>query len=73
MLAGGQGTRLGAAGSTLLITGGLIYSAGAIVYVLRRPDPLPRIFGYHELFHTLTIIAVACQYSAIAFFVLHVA
>ena len=66
-------TRLGAAGSTLLITGGLIYSAGAIVYVLRRPDPLPRIFGYHELFHTLTIIAVACQYSAIAFFVLHVA
>lgn len=65
-------SRLGAAGSTLLIAGGLIYTAGAIVYVCRRPDPLPRIFGYHELFHALTILAVVCQYCAIAFFVLHV-
>ena len=57
---------------SLLAAGGLAYSAGAIVYALRRPDPVPAIFGYHELFHALTIVAVACQYVAIAFFVLHV-
>jgi hemolysin III len=57
---------------TLLAVGGLAYSAGAVVYALRKPDPLPAIFGYHELFHALTIVAVACQYVAIAFFVLHV-
>lgn len=53
----------------LLAAGGLAYTIGAIVYVLRRPDPLPRVFGYHELFHALTIVALACQYVAIAFFV----
>ena len=57
---------------SLLAVGGLAYSAGAVVYALRRPDPVPSIFGYHELFHALTIVAVACQYVAIAFFVLHV-
>jgi hemolysin III len=57
----------------LLALGGLAYTAGAVVYALRRPDPLPRIFGYHELFHALTIVALAFQYSAIAFFVVRVA
>jgi hemolysin III len=55
---------------TLLIVGGLAYTAGAIVYARRRPDPLPAVFGYHELFHALTIVGVSCQYVAIAFFVL---
>jgi hemolysin III len=50
----------------LLIVGGLAYTAGAIVYARRRPDPAPAVFGYHELFHALTIVAVACQYAAIA-------
>ena len=54
---------------TLLIVGGLAYTAGAIVYARRRPDPLPAVFGYHELFHALTIVGVSCQYVAIAFFV----
>jgi hemolysin III len=54
---------------TLLIIGGLAYTAGAIVYARRRPDPVPAVFGYHELFHALTIVAVACQYTAIALFV----
>jgi hemolysin III len=63
----------GAAAVVLLGVGGLAYTAGAIVYASRRPDPAPRIFGYHELFHALTIVAVACQYVAIAFFVLRVA
>jgi len=63
------------AGSTalvLLAAGGLAYTAGAIVYARRRPDPVPSVFGYHELFHALTIVALACQYVAIAFFVVDV-
>ena len=57
-------------GITLVVAGGLLYTAGAIVYVRRRPDPKPRVFGYHELFHVLTLAAVGCQYASIAFFVL---
>jgi len=53
----------------LLIAGGLAYTAGAVVYARRRPDPAPAVFGYHELFHALTIVGVACQYVAIAFFI----
>jgi hemolysin III len=61
--------RLPAAAVILLVVGGLAYTAGAIVYARRRPDPIPAIFGYHELFHAFTIVGVACQYVAIAFFV----
>jgi hemolysin III len=50
----------------LLVVGGLTYTAGALVYARRRPDPVPAVFGYHELFHALTIVAVSCQYVAIA-------
>lgn len=53
----------------LLVIGGLAYTAGAIVYARRRPDPVPAVFGYHELFHALTIVAVSCQYTAIALIV----
>src|SRR5712691_4631253 len=62
----------GAAAVALLATGGVAYTAGAIVYARRRPDPIPAVFGYHELFHALTLVAVACQYVAIAFFVVRV-
>jgi hemolysin III len=61
---------VGAAGMTLVVAGGLLYSAGAVVYARRRPDPAPAVFGFHELFHALVIGAVACQYAAVAFFVL---
>jgi hemolysin III len=54
----------------LLGVGGVLYSAGAIIYALRRPDPSPSIFGYHELFHLLVVAAAACQYAAVALFVL---
>jgi hemolysin III len=57
-------------GVLLVVAGGLLYSAGAIVYALRRPDPAPHVFGYHELFHVLTLLACGCQFSAIAFYVL---
>lgn len=57
-------------GLVLLLVGGLAYSVGAVVYALRRPDPFPRVLGYHEVFHLLTLVAVGCQYAAIAFYVL---
>jgi hemolysin III len=63
-------TRLDPAAVALLGVGGLVYTAGAVVYARRRPDPVPAVFGYHELFHVLTLIAVSCQYVAIAFFVI---
>jgi hemolysin III len=62
--------RLNPAAVALLGVGGLAYTTGAIIYARRRPNPLPAVFGYHELFHALTIVAVACQYVAIAFFVI---
>jgi hemolysin III len=57
-------------GLVLVAVGGVLYTLGALVYAYRRPDPVPRVFGYHELFHVLTLGAVGCQYAAIAFFVL---
>jgi len=57
---------------TLLAVGGLAYTAGAVVYARRKPDPVPAVFGYHEVFHALTLVAVSCQYVAIAFFVVRV-
>lgn len=57
-------------GLGLLLLGGLLYTAGAVVYVRRSPNPVPHAFGYHELFHVLTLAAAACQYASIAFFVL---
>jgi len=54
----------------LVLAGGLLYTAGAVVYACRRPNPVPDVFGYHELFHVLTLAAAGCQYAAIAFFVL---
>jgi hemolysin III len=56
----------------LLAAGGLAYTAGAVVYATGRPDPVPHIFGYHEVFHALTIVALACQYVAVAFFIVDV-
>jgi hemolysin III len=62
----------GWAAFALLAAGGLAYTVGAFVYAFRRPNPVPAVFGYHEVFHALTLVAVACQYVAIAFFVLRV-
>ena len=62
----------GPAAVALLSAGGLAYTAGAVVYACKRPDPAPHTFGYHEVFHALTLVAVACQYVAIAFFVIRV-
>ncbi len=49
----------------LLLTGGLAYSGGAVCYALRRPNPWPRVFGHHELFHACTLVAATCHHIAI--------
>ena len=62
--------RAGVAPALLMIIGGLLYTAGAIAYHHRRPDPAPATFGYHEVFHAFVCLAAACQYVAIACFIL---
>ena len=58
-------THGGVATFVLVIVGGLIYTFGGIVYGLKRPDPWPRTFGYHEVFHLCTVVAAACHMVAI--------
>lgn len=53
----------------LLLTGGLLYTIGGVVYALRRPDPWPRIFGYHEVFHTFVVAGSAVHFLAVAVYV----
>jgi hemolysin III len=62
--------KLPLAGLLLVLAGGLAYTLGAITYARRKPDPFPRVLGYHEVFHLLTLVAASCQYAAIAFYVL---
>lgn len=52
--------------TALIVLGGLAYSAGGVVYALRRPDPVPTTFGYHEIFHAGTIVGFGCHYAAVA-------
>jgi len=51
---------------TLMVVGGLLYSVGGLVYALKRPDPMPRWFGFHEVFHALTIAAFTVHYVGIS-------
>jgi hemolysin III len=60
---------LGGGATGLLLAGGVLYTSGAVVYALRRPDPVPAVFGYHELFHALVVAGVVCHYASVAFFV----
>ena len=60
---------IGLLGTLLLGVGGGLYTFGAVVYARRRPDPVPAVFGYHELFHACVIGAAACQYAAVAMLV----
>lgn len=61
---------MGVAGTLLVAAGGLLYTAGAVVYATQRPDPNPRVFGYHEVFHLFVILAAAAHFAAVAFFAL---
>lgn len=62
--------RLSAPTLLLLALGGAVYSAGALVYATKRPNPAPAVFGYHEVFHALTIVAVGMYFAAVASVVL---
>ncbi len=53
----------------LLVLGGALYTVGGIVYALQRPDPWPRVFGYHEVFHSFVVAGSAVHYAAIAAYV----
>ena len=63
-------SKLGVTATAMVAAGGLLYTIGALVYARRRPDPAPTVFGYHEIFHALVILAAALQYAVIAFWVL---
>jgi hemolysin III len=63
-------SHLGWGPTALLALGGALYSAGAAVYALRRPDLAPGVFGYHEMFHALVILAAVTHYAVVAFYVL---
>jgi hemolysin III len=58
-------THGGVAAFVLVAVGGLIYTFGGIVYGLKRPDPWPTVFGYHEVFHLCTVVAAACHMVAV--------
>jgi hemolysin III len=60
---------IGIGGLTLVALSGVLYTLGAIVYAAKRPDPVPTVFGYHEVFHALVIVAAALQYAVIAFWI----
>ena len=62
--------KLGVTATAMVAAGGLLYTAGAIVYARQRPDPNPAVFGYHEIFHALVIAAAAAHFAAIALFAL---
>jgi hemolysin III len=53
----------------LLLAGGLLYTAGALSYRFRWPNPNPAVFGYHEVFHVYVCAAATCQFTAIALFI----
>lgn len=50
---------------TLVLIGGILYSLGAAVYGFKKPNPAPRWFGFHEVFHTLTVLAFLCQWAGV--------
>jgi hemolysin III len=61
---------IGAVGVALLAGGGLLYTAGAVIYATKRPDPSPQVFGYHEIFHALVVAAAAAHFAVVAFYAL---
>ncbi|MGZ4771272.1 MAG: PAQR family membrane homeostasis protein TrhA [Ilumatobacteraceae bacterium] len=60
---------LSGTGFALVLGGGLLYTLGAVVYALKRPDPWPKVFGFHEIFHLFTLAGAGCHLAAIAFYV----
>jgi hemolysin III len=63
---------MSAAAFTLVIVGGLLYTVRAIVFAVKRPDPNPAVFGYHEIWHAFTAGAGLCHYSAVLLLIIAV-
>jgi hemolysin III len=59
-------SRLSTSEMLLLFLGGLVYTAGAVVFCTRRPNPLPAVFGYHEVWHACTVVAGLCHFLSIS-------
>jgi hemolysin III len=59
-------TEAGLLVTALMAAGGVLYTVGAVVYATGRPDPVPAVFGYHEVFHVLVIVAAAAHYAGVA-------
>lgn len=57
----------GVTAMVLLAAGGVLYTIGAVAYAIKKPNPWPGTFGYHEVFHAMTIVAAACHYIAVYF------
>jgi hemolysin III len=64
---------IGWAAVAVMILAGALYTAGAVIYARERPNPIPGVFGYHEVFHALVLAAAGMQYGVIAFVVLPLA
>lgn len=60
------GTGIGVAVFALIVAGGVLYTVGAVVYGLKRPNPSPQWFGFHEVFHVLTVLAFAAHYVGVS-------
>lgn len=63
-------TQFGVTPVVLILAGGLLYTAGALCFHRRRPDPRPEVFGYHEVFHAFVCAAATCHYLAITIYLL---
>lgn len=64
-------TALGSANIALILTGGVVYTLGAVIYALKRPNPSPKYFGYHEIFHILVIVAAILHFIVVAQLIIH--
>ena len=62
--------KAGLGAGILIAVGGILYTAGAVIYARQRPDPNPAVFGYHEVFHALVIVAAASHFAAVAIYAL---
>ncbi|UCR88994.1 PAQR family membrane homeostasis protein TrhA [Mycetocola spongiae] len=67
----GDIVRANAATMLLVVIGGLLYSAGAVVYGMKKPNPFPGHFGFHEIFHVCTVLAFLCHWTGILLLALH--
>ncbi|HWO48323.1 MAG TPA: hemolysin III family protein, partial [Solirubrobacterales bacterium] len=58
----------GLGAGALIAAGGVLYTIGAVIYALQRPDPRPSVFGYHEIFHVLVVAAAIAHFTAVAIY-----